>query len=193
MNRKLSMRSALLALAVLSACGLETPEASGPSENAEQELRRRPKPPPTVVDAGTQIRDAGTPPPAATGTVSCYTQGAPSTTCQQPDHCCFDNYSAKHNGYCAPSPRSCYGDVSCDGPEDCPNGGSCCAVGIKDPTGTFVVPIGYRISCQAGPCEAAPTVREMCHPGTSPAGTCSNPSAQCVAFSDFPAGLTVCK
>lgn len=197
MIRKLSMHGVFLTLAVLSGCGLEAPEGSDSAENAGQELRRRPKPPrpPTVVDAGTAVRDAGTtvPPPTGAGTVACYTQGAPGNTCQQPDHCCFDRYTAKHNGYCDSTPTSCYGDMTCDGPEDCPSGGSCCAVGIKDPTGTFVVAVGYRIACQAGPCEKAPMVHELCHQGATASGTCSDPAAQCGSFADFPSVLSVCK
>ena len=87
--------------------------------------------------------------------------------------------------------------MTCDGPEDCPTGGSCCAIGIKDPTGEFVVPIGYKIACQADACPVAPTNRELCHPGPTARGTCSNPLAKCVSakpnYSSFPAVLYICQ
>src|SRR5688572_10049239 len=111
-----------------------------------------------AADAPVSTPDAA---PSAAGTVSCYSQGAPATTCASPDHCCFTNYSAEHNGYCTTDACG-WGTISCDGSEDCASGESCCGVRSE---------FGWDLAC-APSCEAAN--EELCHPGDTCAngGTC---------------------
>jgi hypothetical protein len=128
------------------------------------------------------------------GVISCYTEGNPGATCTLPTHCCFTQYSSQHDGTCATSACS-YGTIDCDGPEDCASGQHCCAHALVDPQAGLV---GYQLACQASACGAAPANQEMCHPtGSSAAGTCSNPSSQCVtAFgndTDLPPVLHICQ
>jgi hypothetical protein len=124
--------------------------------------------------------------------VACYTSGNPTATCGAPDHCCFDDYSSSHNGYCT-TDTCFYGTISCDGPEDCNTGEVCCARALSDPdNGTY----GYNVSCQAGPCTTTPLVHEICHAGATTAGTCSDPSATCAPAlgndNDLPRALAIC-
>src|ERR1043165_1067864 len=58
------------------------------------------------------------------GTVSCYSEYAPSATCTLPSHCCFSNYSAEHAGSCDTAACT-WGTIDCDGPEDCAIGQRC--------------------------------------------------------------------
>lgn len=143
---------------------------------------------PRKVDAGTTTTDAMAE-PTAPGTVSCYSQGAPDTMCSAPEYCCFDNYTAHHNGYCTSSEACWWGTITCDGPEDCGSGESCCATAERDPElGTT----GYTIACRAGACGGPPLDHELCHPD---ANTCA--SGSCVTAyenaNDLPRSLYVCK
>lgn len=136
-----------------------------------------------VADAAT------TPPPPVTGSVSCYTEGAPDQTCALPDHCCFSNYSAQHDGSCSTS-TCAYGTISCDGPEDCGQGEHCCAHAIIDPTEGLQ---GYSVACQANACDAPPIGSELCHPDGSP---CSTGGTCVTAYgndNDLPRTLYVCR
>ena len=135
-------------------------------------------------DAGADAEAFGT---RTSGQIACYSEGSPGATCSLPIHCCFTNYSSAHNGSCSSSACS-YGTLTCDGPEDCPNGQSCCAHAITDPNdGT----IGYMTTCQTGGCGAAPLHQELCHPGT-----CSN-GGMCVGAighdNDLPRVLSICE
>jgi hypothetical protein len=128
------------------------------------------------------------------GTISCYTQGSPGTTCTLPTHCCFTNYDAAHNGACTTAACT-WGTIECDGPEDCTGGQHCCAHAIATPDSGVV---GYQLACQASACGAAPSNQELCHPtAASAAGTCSSPSSRCVtAFgndTDLPQTLYICQ
>ena len=128
-------------LGALAACAVDT-TGEDPSE------RRKPKSP-AIVDAGT------------TGTVSCYSQIAPSATCSLPVQCCFSSESLHHDGICSTS--SCtWGTIACDGPEDCASGQQCCA--------TYTA-TGVRLACQTGACLAPPYGDELCHePSICPDG-----------------------
>ena len=73
-------------------------------------------------------------------------------------HCCFNNYSAAHDGYC--STDTCeFGRIECDGPEDCAASNLCCAQRISDPNG---IALAYVVACRAG--SACPTgTWQLCH------------------------------
>ena len=133
---------------------------------------------------GTQLPDAAVPPPPPSdpaGTISCYTEGAPSTTCSLPVQCCFGNYSAQHNGYCTTSACT-WGTIACDGPEDCASGQHCC--GTKNE-------YGWTLACTSNACGGSDINEELCHASS----TCSRGS--CVnAFGvnyDLPRTLSVCR
>ena len=140
--------------------------------------RRKPRPPSTAPDAAVS---EPTPPSDPDGTISCYTQGAPSNTCTLPTHCCFTNYSAYHNGYC--TNESCgWGTITCDGPEDCASGQECCATKSTS---------GWLLACSSSACGAPPLGEELCHSSD----TCGGKS--CVsaydANYDLPRTLNVCR
>jgi hypothetical protein len=130
--------------------------------------------------------------PSSPGVVSCYLEGYPGSTCAQPSHCCFSNYSAQHDGECSTSACS-WGTIDCDGPEDCASGQHCCAHAIVDPDYGLT---GYKLGCQASACGAAPINQELCHPTSSAAPTCSN-GRTCVPAlgndNDLPRTLSICK
>jgi hypothetical protein len=116
------------------------------------------------------------------GTVSCYTEGAPSTTCTLPVHCCFSNYSAQHNGYCT-TDTCTWGTIACDGPEDCAAGEYCCANAIDGG--------GWSLACQSSACGAPPAHEELCHDSAScSSGSCVN--AYNVNY-DLPRTLYICR
>jgi hypothetical protein len=56
---------------------------------------------------------------------------------------------------------------------------------------------GYKLACQAQACGSAPVDQEMCHPGATPAGTCSSQYKTCAsaadADDDLPPVLHVCQ
>lgn len=128
------------------------------------------------------------------GIVSCYSEGNPGAMCTLPTRCCFNNYSAQHNGAC--STDACtWGTIECDGPEDCASGQHCCAHAIVTLDSGVS---GYQLACQASACGIAPANQELCHPtAASAAGTCSSPDSRCVtAFgndSDLPPSLHICQ
>jgi hypothetical protein len=165
----------------LAACATDTS-----SDDAADRRKQR--------DAGTQqIVDAGgaqTPDASSTssgGSVSCYTEGAPSNTCSLPVHCCFSNYSAQHNGYCT-SDSCAWGTLDCDGPEDCASGQHCCSQQLYDADGIA----GYRVACQASACGAPPTADELCHSSA----TCANGGTCVTAYgnnNDLPRSLYICR
>lgn len=128
----------------------------------------------------------------APGVVSCYLEAYPASSCTLPTHCCFSNYSSAHNGECSSS--SCtWGTIECDGPEDCASGQYCCAHATMDPEYGLT---GYKLSCQATACGAAPVNQELCHPTSSLSGTCSG-GRTCVPAlgndNDLPRSLSICK
>jgi len=144
----------------------------------------------TAADAGGSASPPITAPAAATGsarTVACYSQGAPATTCSGSDHCCFHNYSATHDGYCATD--ACpFGRIECDGPEDCASGNVCCAERITDPSG---VALAYVVACRSGNACASDTW-QLCHAGTGacPSGQSCQPTGP--INSELPHVLDVC-
>jgi hypothetical protein len=132
--------------------------------------------PSTIPDAAVST------PTDPAGTVSCYSEGAPQTTCTLPTHCCFSNYSAQHNGYCTTS-QCAWGTIDCDGPEDCASGQYCC--GHKSEYG------GWTLACSATACGAPELNEELCHTSETCGGrTCVG--AYGVAY-DFPRTLSVCR
>jgi hypothetical protein len=166
--QKLQLCAAALALV---ACASDSDELSS-------EARR-------FKDAGTTttIVDAAPAPSSdPSGTISCYTEGAPATTCTLPVHCCFANYSAQHNGYCTTS--SCtWGTIDCDGPEDCAAGQYCCANAIDGG--------GWTLACQSSACGAPPQHEELCHDTASCSmGSCVNTYS---VNWDLPRTLYVCR
>ena len=170
--QKLRLCAAALAFA---AC------ASGTDELSDEARKGKGRPgggtSTTMVDAAASTGD-----PTAAGVVSCYTQGAPSNTCTLPEHCCFSNYTAQHNGYCTTS--SCgWGQIDCDGPEDCAAGQYCCAT--KDE-------IGWTVACQSGTCGAPPLHEELCH-DSSTCGARSCVNTIDAANYDLPRTLYVCR
>jgi hypothetical protein len=184
------MRKSLFTIATLGAL------AACASDTGDDAADRRKR------DAGTEVVDAGststsdaatTSPDASTstsgGTITCYTEGAPSNTCTLPVHCCFANYSSQHNGYC--TTNSCaWGTLECDGPEDCASGQHCCSSQLFDSYGE---PLGYRVACQADACGSQPTHEELCHPD---AATCTNGGTCVTAYGnnyDLPRTLYICR
>jgi hypothetical protein len=163
----------------LCAAALALVACAADSDDVTSEARRR-------KDAGTTTTtepDAPTSTPSdPAGTVSCYTEGAPSTTCTLPTHCCFGNYSAQHNGYCTTSTCT-WGTIDCDGPEDCAAGQYCCANALDGG--------GWMLACQSSRCGAPPQHEELCHDSAS----CS--SGSCVSVFtvnyDLPRSLYVCR
>ena len=159
---------------------------AGDSATADTEARRHhpsvdASPPPAVDAAPTSA--------PASGSVSCYTEGAPANTCALPEHCCFSNYSAQHDGACSTS-QCAYGTISCDGPEDCGQGEHCCAHAIIDPDDGLR---GYAVACQANACDAPPVGNELCHPDGA---ACSTGGACVTALgnaNDLPRSLYVCR
>lgn len=146
------------------------------------------------ADAGGGTGDAGGPGGDAgvSGSVSCYSDGFPDTTCALPTHCCFSNYNAQHSGACMTSACT-WGTIECDGPEDCAGGQHCCAHALIDPVNGTT---GYLLACQASACGPAPANQELCHPASSPAGTCSG-GRTCVSAADhdydLPRTLDICQ
>ena len=127
------------------------------------------------------------------GTVACYTTSNPGAACTLPVHCCFTDYSSAHDGACATTACD-WGTIDCDGPEDCASGQHCCANVIQDPdTGI----LGYTLACQSAACGAAPMHQELCHPTSSPGGTCSGSGRSCVSAlghdNDLPRALSICQ
>ena len=181
----LTMRKTVFTIATL--CGLAACAADTSDEDAAD--RRKPRPPTTQVDAGTTPQpDASSGGTSGDGTVSCYTEGAPSNTCSLPVHCCFTNYSAQHNGYCT-SDSCAWGTLDCDGPEDCATGEHCCSQQLQDADGIA----GYRVACQASACGAPPTGEELCHPNSASCGS----GETCVTAygnnNDLPRSLYICR
>ncbi|HUS28229.1 MAG TPA: hypothetical protein VMZ53_06965, partial [Kofleriaceae bacterium] len=161
------MRKTVITIATLgglAACATDTLDGDAD--------RRKPRP--GGVDAGISSSPDAAPTTSDAGggssgggSVSCYTEGAPSNTCSLPTHCCFTNYSAQHNGYCA-SESCTWGTLSCDGPEDCASGQHCCSTQLRDSDGAIA---GYRVACQANACGAPPTAEELCHPNSASCST----------------------
>jgi hypothetical protein len=172
--RKLQLCAAALALA---ACASDSDDTGNGTSN---EARKRPRPPATVDAAVTA--DAATTSTDPAGTVTCYTEGAPATTCTLPVHCCFGNYSAQHDGYCTTD--SCaWGTIACDGPEDCASGQHCCATALASG--------GWMLACQSAACASPPSGEELCHDtSTCSSGSCV--SAYDVNY-DLPRTLDVCR
>jgi hypothetical protein len=174
-NPHLAIASSSLLLCALATC-------AGQAALPDDEARHRHR------DAGPAEVDASAAPLASAGSVSCYTEGAPGNTCALPEHCCFSNYTAQHDGSCEAT--SCaYGTIDCDGPEDCGQGESCCAHAIIDPNDGLR---GYALACQASACGAPPLERELCHPDGAPCrngGTCGTAYG---TANDLPRTLYVC-
>src|SRR6266496_3279660 len=117
----------------------------------------------TVGSGGT----SGSGATSSTRVIACYSGGAPTATCTGTDHCCFNNYSASHEGYCTTDACE-FGRMECDGPEDCASGNVCCAERMSDPAGTGYA-LGYVVACRTG--SACPTgTWQLCH--TSPTRDC---------------------
>jgi hypothetical protein len=176
-NTHFATASILLGLCAVATCAEPTP--------GSVEARHHHFPDAAVTPSA----DAATTSPPPAGTVSCYTEGAPTATCTLPEHCCFTNYSAQHDGSCETSTCT-YGTISCDGPEDCGQGEHCCAHAIIDPNEGLE---GYTVACQASACGAPPVNDELCHIG-GPA--CSNGGTCVTAFgsaNDLPRTLDVCR
>jgi hypothetical protein len=130
--------------------------------------------------------------PGGGGVVSCYSPFDPTATCALPTHCCFTNYSAERVGNCDTAACT-WGTIDCDGPEDCANGQRCCAHVIMDPDNGIT---GYKLACQTDACGAAPANVELCHGGSTAAGTCDDGRA-CVSaasyYYDLPGTLSICQ
>lgn len=171
------MRCILLAAASLvSLCALATC-ADEDSSTIERHRARH--------DAGTPAVDA--PPTTGGGDVTCYRQNAPATTCAAPEHCCFSNYSAQHDGACS-SATCAYGTIACDGPEDCATGERCCSHALWGDDGLY----GYALACQVAACGAPPLDYEVCHPGEP----CANGGTCVSAYgldNDVPRTLYICR
>ncbi|HUS28193.1 MAG TPA: hypothetical protein VMZ53_06780 [Kofleriaceae bacterium] len=182
------MRNTVLTIATL--CGLAACATDTVDEEAA-DRKRRDAGVQHVVDSGpTSSPDAAPTGGGSTGggTVSCYTEGFPTNTCSLPTHCCFSNYSSQHNGAC--TSNSCaWGTIDCDGPEDCAAGQHCCSTQLQNSDGIA----GYRLTCQASACGAAPAAEELCHPGGA---SCSNGGSCVTAYgrnNDLPRSLYICR
>lgn len=209
-----SCLSALIAALALVACSSAYSDGTEAPGDANDEARRRP---PQHVDAQMPSHDARNVPDAYTGdaaagdgaggasgdgpgggggvgagVVSCYSTYAPSATCALPAHCCFTNYNAAHSGSCDTA-ACAWGTIDCDGPEDCASGQRCCAHVIIDPENGIT---GYKLACQTDACGAAPANVELCHGGSTAAGTCDGGRACVSAASDYydlPGTLSICQ
>jgi len=175
-NQHRSIVASLLGCAVVTSAS-----CAGEPEGTDAD-RRRPR-----VDAAVE---ADAPPPAdssAMGSVTCYAQYDPRATCNAPDHCCFSNYNAYHNGECTTA-TCAWGTITCDGPEDCAAGEECCSTAIVGAGGIE----GYRLACQASACAPAPDGYELCHASA----TCPRGEA-CVSVwgvaPELPRTLSVCR
>src|SRR5262245_44332908 len=116
------MRTPMLIACALTACVLD-PATDEDAAEARKHFK----------DAGVVDAERPPPPPSSgSGTVTCYTAGDPSASCNLPVHCCFGNYSSDRNGECTTS-RCAWGTIACDGPEDCGAGERCCAHAQIDP------------------------------------------------------------
>jgi hypothetical protein len=176
------MKTSLAALGLLfvAAC------ATDPVEEGHGLAKKPPRP--------SSEPDAAPPPsypdPSIPGVVACFTEGAPAQTCAPGSGCLFNNYNAFHDGYCtSTAPTAYYGWETCDGPEDCAAGSSCCVVGGRDTSDALY----WTIACSATPCATGSGNYEMCHPG----GSCSDPTRSCVSAKDagdysIAANLYVC-
>ena len=163
---------------LLSLCGFAACAGDDDLRQSTDEARHRHR------DAGVSSVDAAT---SSGGPIACYTEGFPTQSCSAPDHCCFNNYSSQHDGYCTTS-TCAYGTITCDGPEDCASGQYCCAHAIRDPNlGTT----GYTIACQAAACGTGPLNQELCH-SSSTCGTRLCVSAA-IADYDLPRVLSICQ
>jgi len=143
--------------------------------DVDAEARRRSPAP----DAPAAPSPDAPPPSGDVVTVSCYSEGAPNTTCASPDHCCFTNYSSYHNGYCTTN-ACAWSTITCDGAEDCASGESCCGVQSE---------FGWVLACQSS---CAGANEELCHPGD----TCKNGGTCVSAYGvnyDFPRTLYICR
>ena len=144
----LQTRFMIVALCALAACG------DARAESEAQAARHHHPDASVTVDAA----------PAGSNTVTCYSEGDPSATCNLPVHCCFTDYSAYHDGTCM-SDACAWGTISCDGPEDCGSGQSCCANTLYDAAGEIA---GVAVACTSGTCET-----EICHTTSNcSSGTC---------------------
>jgi hypothetical protein len=146
----LQTRFICVALCALAAC--ENARAG-----SETQAARHHNPDAAVVSSP----DAST----ATGnTVTCYSEGDPTATCTLPVHCCFTDYSSFHDGTCT-TEACAWGTISCDGPEDCASGQSCCANTLYDAAGDIA---GVAVACTSSTCET-----EICHTTSDcSSGTC---------------------
>lgn len=165
--RTLQLCAAALAFA---ACA----DDSTPSTTSDEARRHK--------DAGTATApDSSTTSTDPSGTITCYTEGAPANTCTLPVHCCFNNYSSQHDGYCTTSACT-YGTIDCDGPEDCAAGENCCAHWSGD---------SWTLACQSGGCGAAPANEELCH------DTAACDGGSCISAygvnNDLPRTLSICR
>jgi hypothetical protein len=183
-----TMRKTVFMIATLgglAACALDTGSDDATDRKKYRDAGAQP-----VVDSGggTSTPDAGGGGSSSGGTVSCYTEGAPSNTCTLPTHCCFFNYSSQHNGSCETSSCS-WGTIDCDGPEDCASGQHCCSTQLRDSNDE---PIGYRLACQSNACGSQPLHEELCHSSA----TCSNGGSCVTAYgnnNDLPRSLYICR
>jgi hypothetical protein len=176
------MKPALLSVAfalLAAACGTSATEPSSRASSAVRDWGG---------SSGSTGSSSGGSAPSGV-VVACANEGDPSNTCTSPEHCCFSNYTAAHDGYCTTA--DCfYGTINCDGPEDCGAGEVCCASALSDPAdGTY----GYDVSCRSGACGGTVLEHELCHPGGV---SCSNPNAACVPAAgndnDLPRDLSIC-
>jgi hypothetical protein len=172
--RKLQLCAAAL---VLAACAPDSSELSDEARKGKGHGGTTS----TTADAAVSTADAAVTTSSA-GSVSCYTEGAPSNTCTLPTHCCFSNYSAQHNGGCTTSACT-WGTIDCDGPEDCAAGQYCCANAIDGG--------GWTLACQSTSCGAPPLHEELCHDSAScSSGSCVNTLS---VNWDLPRTLYVCR
>jgi hypothetical protein len=173
--RKLQLCAAAL---VLAACASDSSELSDEARKGKGHGSTS-----TTADAAVTSADAATTTPTtSSGTVSCYSEGAPSNACTLPTHCCFSNYSAQHNGSCSTSACT-WGTIDCDGPEDCAAGQYCCANAVDGG--------GWMLACQSTSCGAPPLHEELCHDSAScSSGSCVNTLS---VNWDLPRTLYVCR
>jgi len=206
-----SCRRALIIALALVACSSPYPDGTEAPADASETPRRGTSPnrdaqvpthdAPDAPDAYTGDAAAATDargetsdsaPGGGGGVVSCYSPFAPGATCALPTHCCFTNYSAEHAGSCDTAACT-WGTIDCDGPEDCANGQRCCAHVIIDTDNGIT---GYKLACQTDACGAAPANVELCHGGSTAAGTCDGGRA-CVSaasyYYDLPGTLSICQ
>lgn len=146
----------LLSLALLVACGDNLPPPS--PDGGWTELA-------TKLPKGSSPASVAPIPHTGPGVVTCWRSSSPGATCNLTgtNHC---NYAPSYGmvGSCSTTYSPGNSSTTCDGPEDCASGASCCATYRSETFGQR-----YDARCQASACAPAPNVT-LCNPSLAATG-----------------------